>query len=138
MAEENKQKWFTRLLFRVLKSPVNTIFLAAMLYYAFLGFVVQNNPLADRLVFFAVVGLWLLWLLAKNVFKLILLAVVIAACAYGYYAYTHKAIAECEASGGEWNKETKKCEAKRSWWEKAMKLWDDYVAADKSSGQTEK
>lgn len=130
MAEENNPKWYVRLLLRALRSPVNTVFAAALLYYGFLGFVLENNPLVDKLIFFVVIGLWMFWLLAKNLFKIILLAVVIAMAGYGYYAYTHKDIAECEVSGGEWNKETKTCEAKLSWWQKAMQMWEDYVTPE--------
>ena len=72
-----------------------------------------------------IVFLWLFWFVAKNIFKVVLLAVAIAYGAYSYHTYANRHVAQCEASGGYWNKQTQKCEEKTGFWAGVFRRFND-------------
>ena len=111
-----KPNWRRRLLISALKSPISTILILAFLYFAFQAYVLQLSPTVNKFYMFGVLFLWVFWYVAKNVFKVILLAVAIAYGAYTYHTYSTGEIARCELSGGTWNEEIGKCEEKTGFW----------------------
>ncbi|MBQ8464940.1 MAG: hypothetical protein IJ545_02905 [Alphaproteobacteria bacterium] len=116
MAEETtqivkKSKWWQKLLKLGLKSPVNTVFVLALIYFSLQAFVFDNS-MHSKVVLFGVICLWAFWFVAKQVFAALIALGLLCSGGYLYYEYTHKEIKKCEASGGYWNKETKTCEAK--------------------------
>ena len=140
MAEENKEKKsiFLRILGICLRSPIGTLFALALIYFAFQAYVLGNSPLINKGIMLGICILWGLWFLARNMFKLLLVIVILIFAAYGYYAYNQREIAKCEAAGGVWNKETGICEEKLSLWQRLEKLWKEYVAKDDSETDTAK
>ena len=121
--EANSQKttWWKKLLKLGLKSPVNAIFIVAVIYCALQAFVFDNS-LHSKVVLFAVVCLWAFWFVAKQVFAALIALGLLCSGGYLYYEYSHKEIKKCEATGGYWNKETKKCEEKVPLMEQAKRL----------------
>lgn len=73
-----KPNWRRRLLISALKSPISTILILAFLYFAFQAYVLQLSPTVNKFYMFGVLFLWVFWYVAKNVFKVILLAVAVA------------------------------------------------------------
>ena len=79
MAEENKNEKKrsrgVRLLALMLTSPVNTLFILALAYYAFQIYVLNNSPLLNKAIMLGIACLWILWFAAKNLIKLLLLLI---------------------------------------------------------------
>ena len=79
MAEENKNEKKrsrgVRLLVLMLTSPVNTLFILALAYYAFQIYVLNNSPLLNKAIMLGIACLWILWFAAKNLIKLLLLLI---------------------------------------------------------------
>lgn len=109
----------------LLKSPVNLLFGLALLYYAFRIYVLGQDALFNKVTLLAIIFMWLIWYLFKNVIKLILLAFIIAFGAYGCYYYSHQDQRLCEKNGGVWNETSQTCEEKTSWWQKFKNLWEN-------------
>ena len=120
-----KPNWRRRLLISALKSPISTILILAFLYFAFQAYVLQLSPTVNKFYMFGVLFLWVFWYVAKNVFKVILLAVAVAYGAYTYHTYSTGETARCELSGGTWNEEIGKCEEKTGFWAGVMKRFQD-------------
>lgn len=116
MAEENKNEKKRsrggRLLALMLTSPVNTLFILALAYYAFQIYVLNNSPLLNKAIMLGIACLWILWFAAKNLIKLLLLLILAGTAVYGYYGYATRDARKCEENGGVWNKESKTCEEK--------------------------
>lgn len=117
-----------RFLLGCLKSPVNTIFAAALLYGAFYIYVLGNDAFYYKMLMLGVVLLWMLWIVAKYALTLILILSLLGVGTYLYYDYSRQEIVKCEESGGHWNKKNKKCEEKRGFWQQVESMWQDYRA----------
>lgn len=127
MSEENNEKqrpWWQRILLAVVRSPINTLFGLALLYFAFRAFV-WGGAMADKTAFFVVIGLWAFYLLAKGVLKIVLIVILLLCAGYGYYHFTHLDNSQCEQSGGVWNDKTGTCEEKVGLWKRIEKIWSD-------------
>ena len=124
---ENKRGWGGRLLGLMLASPVNTLFVLALAYYAFQTYVLDNSPLLNKAIMLGIICLWILWFAAKNLIKLLLILALVAAAVYGYYSYSTRDARQCEESGGVWNKETKSCEEKTGLLHSIQKLVEQYL-----------
>lgn len=124
--EEQKTGFWRRLLRICLKSPVNILLALAILYYAAQVYVLGINPVYNKMIMFGLMGLWLLWLLARSLFKLILLLIVAGGLAYGWYWYSTREIRACEEAGRVWNKEKNVCEDKKTILQKAEELLKKY------------
>lgn len=114
MAEETveivkKARWWVKLLKFCVKYPVNTLFTVASGYFASQAYLFDQT-VTMKVAFFAILGLWVFWFLAKQIFVLLIMLGLIGGGAYLYYEYQHREIKKCEESGGYWNKETKTCE----------------------------
>ena len=105
MAEENKNEKKRsrggRLLALMLASPVNTLFILALAYYAFQIYVLNNSPLLNKAIMLGIACLWILWFAAKNLIKLLLLLILAGTAVYGYAT---RDVRKCEENGGVWNK----------------------------------
>lgn len=113
MAEEvvKKVSWWKKILKYILKSPVNTIFIVALLYFGVRAFAFDQT-FTKTMTFFAIAALWVFWFVAKQVFIFLIVLGLLAGGGYYYYQYLHLEEKKCEESGGYWNKETKACEEK--------------------------
>lgn len=131
MAEENKNEKKRsrggRLLALMLTSPVNTLFILALAYYAFQIYVLNNSPLLNKAIMLGIACLWILWFAAKNLIKLLLLLILAGTAVYGYYGYATRDVRKCEENGGVWNKESKTCEEKTGWLHEIQKLVEQYL-----------
>lgn len=137
MAEETqnivkKTRWWGKLLKFGLKSPVNTFFIVVAGYFASQAYVFEQT-VTMKIAFFAVVGLWIFWFLAKQIFVLLIVSGLVAGGAYLYYDYQHREIRKCEESGGYWNKETKTCEEKVPMLEQAKRYLKKIIIDFKKS-----
>lgn len=128
VSEKKKSSWVMRLLKRCLLSPVNTVLLAAVLYFAVRVYFFDSS-FSDKALLCGAVALWVFWFVAKQVITLLLILVLLGGGAYTYYHYSRQEAIKCEDAGGYWNDNTKTCEAKRSLWEKIQ----SFFANDKSS-----
>ncbi len=123
--EPVKPSWSRRLIIAALRSPIGAILLLAFLYFAFQAYVLHTNPAVNKLYMLGIVFLWLFWFVAKNIFKMVLLALAIAYGAYTYHTYANRHIAECESSGRKWNEQTQTCEEKTGFWAGVTKRFQD-------------
>lgn len=126
MAEDKNESFWKKLLMWGLTSPVTLIFIILILYYGTRAYVLEIDPWRSKVLMFAVAGLWVLWLVFKNLIKFLLLAAVAAAVFYGYYQYENRDKIACQEAGREWNEEKKICEEKLTFREKLVKMWDEY------------
>lgn len=120
-----KRSWYRRILIAALRSPISTILIVSFFYFGFQAYVLGQSPISNKLFMFGAVFLWLFWFVAKNIFKLILLALVIAYGAYSYHTFSTREIAQCESSGREWNEQTGACQEKTGFWAGVMKRFQD-------------
>lgn len=126
--EQNKPSCWKRFAFACLRSPVNTLFAAALLYNAVYIYVLGHDAFFYKMVMLGIVLLWMLWFVAKYALTLILILGVLGVGAYLYYDYSRQEIVKCEEAGGYWNKKTQKCEEKRTFWQQLQDKWEDYRA----------
>ncbi len=126
MAEDKKESFWKKMLMWGLTSPVTLIFIVLILYYGMRAYVLEIDPWRSKVLMFAVTGLWVLWLVFKNLIKFLLLAAVAAAVFYGYYQYENRDKIACQEAGKEWNEEKKICEDKLTFMEKLEKMWNEY------------
>ena len=124
--EEAKPSLLKRLLVWCLTSPVNVLFMAALLYYGVKGFVFKIDPMFSKMIMVGIAGLWLLWTVGKSILKLLLFLFIAAGLAYGWYTYTQRDARACEESGGAWNQKTKTCDEKLDWKQKIVKMYQEY------------
>ena len=128
MAEENKNEKKRsrggRLLALMVTSPVNTLFILTLAYYAFQIYVLNNSPLLNKAIMLGIACLWILWFAAKNLIKLLLLLILAGTAVYGYAT---RDVRKCEENGGVWNKESKTCEEKTGWLHEIQKLVEQYL-----------
>ena len=117
MSGENKRSWTGKILKTLLLSPVNITFAVASVYLGMKAYSWEPS-FPNQIIFFAVIGLWIFWIVARY---MVVLFVILALAGSGYYAYhqySTREMRQCEAAGGVWNKETKTCEEKVGFVEK--------------------
>ena len=105
----------------IIFSPINTAFVVVLFYFAMQAYFFDPS-VANKIAFFAILGLWIFWFLAKKIFLLIAVLLLLCLGGYGYYNHLHKAQKQCEESGGYWNEETKECEEKVPLWEQIKRF----------------
>ena len=99
---------------KILKSLPHIIFAIALLYFGFLAFLLEKDPMMNKMIMVMICGFWLLWIFAKSLIKIIAAIVLIAAMAYaGYYIMNAKEI-ECKNAGRHWNEKLQICEEKKT------------------------
>ena len=111
MAEEKESRpyWWVVLLKKMLFSPINTVFILAILYFAAQVYLFEGT-MTNKLILFAFIFGWLLLFLLKHLFILFVVLALVAGGGFLYYQQTQQEIRKCEESGGYWNKKTKTCE----------------------------
>lgn len=114
-----------RILIAALSSPLSTIIILLFLYCGAQAFLFKINPVSNQLCMVGLLLLWIFWYIARNVFKLVMLAIIIAYGASVYHEYSTKEISTCEAANGEWNEQTQQCEEKTGFWAGIFKRFQD-------------
>ena len=101
-----------------LKYFSHVIFALALSYYALLAFVIETNPMLNKMIMVIIAGFWILWIFAKSFIKILAaLALLLTMCFAGYYIM-HADEIECKKSGKEWNEKLQICEEKKTTGEK--------------------
>ena len=141
MSDNNEEKsWWQKLLLWVVTSPVTVIFLGAAAYYGARAYLLDIEPWRSKVLMFAALGLWVLWLVFKNLIKFLLLLAVVGAIGYGYYRYVNRDEIACKEAGRVWNEEKQICEDKLTFMEKLEKMWNEYWDGreeDKAAGDSQ-
>ena len=141
MSDKNEEKsWWQKLLLWVVTSPVTVILLGAAAYYGARAYLLDIEPWRSKVLMFAALGLWVLWLVFKNLIKFLLLLAVVGAIAYGYYRYVNRDEIACKEAGRVWNEEKQICEDKLTFMEKLEKMWNEYWDGreeDKTAGDSQ-
>ena len=126
MTEENKKEeqekiWWKKLLLGMLRSPVQSIFGIFTLIYLLRIFLLGQDELTIKAQAVGVIFLWVLWVVAKSIIKLLLFIALLLVGGYGYYYYTHHSEISCEENGGYWNAKEEVCEEKGNLWQQIMR-----------------
>ena len=141
MSDNNEEKsWWQKLLLWVVPSPVTVILLGAAAYYGARAYLLDIEPWRSKVLMFAALGLWVLWLVFKNLIKFLLLLAVVGAIGYGYYRYVNRDEIACKEAGRVWNEEKQICEDKLTFMEKLEKMWNEYWDGreeDKAAGDSQ-
>lgn len=114
----------------ILKNPVNMIFAFAFLFFVSKVYIFDGG-LTDRLIMYAIIGLWGIWFLLKHLFILLVVVIGLGLGGYIYFTHNQNLKTACEESGGSWNSKTKTCEEKLTIREKVQKFISDYLTKDK-------
>ena len=109
---------------------VHIAFLLVGSYFAFLAFVLETEPMKNKMFLLLVACLWCLWFFMKSLLKTLIGLCLLGGAIYaGYYIMNQDQI-ECEKSGKEWNEKLKVCEEKKGLMEKVssnlkstVKVW---------------
>lgn len=104
----------------VVKYLSHLIFAVALGYFAFLAFVLEQNQTVNEMIMVVIAGIWILWIFAKSLLKMIAAALVVGGILFAGYYVLHAEEIACKNSGREWNKELKVCEDKKTFVEKAQ------------------
>lgn len=97
-----------------LKYIPHIIFVVALAYFALLAFVLEKDPMMNKMIMVMVCGLWLLWIFAKTFIKTLMVLALLAAMGYAGYYITHAKEIECKNAGREWNAKEQICEDKKT------------------------
>lgn len=109
----------------IFRNPINIICLLGLAFCAFQAYVAKVSPFMYEMIMFGIVGVWVLLFLAKNFFRFILVLLVAGGVAYGWFYYTNRDKAACEAKGGFWNANTMTCEEKVPFLERLRKMFNN-------------
>ncbi len=120
-----RPSWHKRILMTALRSPLSTTIILLFLYCGIQAFLLNINPTGNKLYMICLIFIWIFWYVARNLFQLILLAIIIAYGVSLYHDYSTREISQCEASGGEWNEQTEQCEEKTGFWAQVFKRFHD-------------
>lgn len=131
-----RPSWYKRIIMTVLRSPLSSIIIILFLYCGAQAFLLNINPTGNKLYMLCLVFIWIFWYVARTLFQLILLAIIIAYGVSLYHDYSTREISQCEASGGEWNEQTQRCEEKTGFWAGVFKRFHDL--ADYAEEDTKK
>lgn len=101
-----------------LKYLSHIIFAGALAYYGLLAFVIESNPMVNKMIMILIAGFWILWIFAKSFVKVIGAIALLLAMAFACYYIMHADEIECKKSGKEWNEKLKTCEEKKTTVEK--------------------
>lgn len=125
--KDKKKNIFVRGLIAAIKSPINTIFLLALLYFAFQTYILGHASWSNKMLLIATVCLWIGYQFAKYAFKLVVILIVAAALFFGYLTYTKDEADSCLDNGKTWDERTQTCVEKDGLIQKVQKLWQEYV-----------
>ncbi len=122
MSEENKSGYLSRILRLILKSPVNTLFIIFLAYFA-LKVYLWDGGLLDKAAMIGIIGLWMFWFIAKHMLLLFLVLLLLGGGFYWYYSGADSAQSVCEEDGGIWDSKTKTCRGEDNWLSAVKKIW---------------
>lgn len=101
-----------------LKYIPHILFLSALAYFALLAFVLDKDPMMNKMIMVMICGLWVLWIFAKTFIKVMMIVVLLAVMGYAGYYIVHAEEIECKKAGREWNAKERICEDKKTMSEK--------------------
>ncbi len=124
MSEEQteKKRWKKFVLF-FLRNIVNITFFLFATYYALLAYVFQISPTTDKMMLIGICCLWLIWIFAKAVIKIVLVLLLVVFVIVSWYHVSHYDEIQCKNNDGVWNAENQSCEEKLGLWQRVQKLW---------------
>lgn len=103
---------------KFLKYFPHIAFAIALAYFGMLAFLMEKDPMMNKMIMVMICGFWLLWIFAKSFIKIMMVIALLGAIAYaGYYVMNVERI-ECEKAGREWNEKLQVCEDKKTIGEK--------------------
>lgn len=94
------------------------LFVSALAYFALLAFVLEKDPMMNKMIMLMICCLWLLWIFAKSLIKIAAAIALLAGICYGGYYVMHAKEIECKKAGREWNAKLEVCEDKKTMGEK--------------------
>jgi len=133
MSAGQTNSWIKRFFTAFLFSPVNVIFIIALLWFGAKAYL-WEPVFTNKIIFFGIIGLWIFWIVARYMIILFVVLALLGGGYYAYYQYSHREIKKCEEAGGVWNKETKTCEAKLTIWQK-IDRWFRQAAEEQAAGK---
>ncbi len=101
------------------------VFAAALAYFATLAFVMDKDPMTNKMLMVIVAGLWVLWIFAKSLLKTAAVIAIIGAVTLAGYYVIHAKEIECKNAGRVWNKKLEICEDKKTISEKIKGAMSD-------------
>lgn len=123
---------------KFLKYFPHIAFTVALAYFALLAFVMEKDPMMNKMIMLMICCLWVLWIFAKSLIKIAAAIVLLGAMAYaGYYVMNAKEI-ECKKAGREWNAKLEVCEDKKTMGEKLKAAVSDAVKTTLKKFKAEK
>ena len=103
MSGENSNSWLKRFFKIFLFSPVNMVFIVALLWFAAKAYIWEPS-FSNKIIVYAILGLWIFWIIARYMIILFVALALLAGGYYAYYQYSHREQRKCEETGGYWNK----------------------------------
>lgn len=123
---EDKKSWLKGFLWWAITSPVTIFLFALMIWFAAKAYIFETDVWQSKAALLGVFGLWVLWLIFKNLIKFLLFLAVGVAVFYGFYYYQNKDEIDCEKAGKVWDESEKICEAPKTFMESLEDLWKQY------------
>ncbi|MBR6409665.1 MAG: hypothetical protein IKS23_05465 [Alphaproteobacteria bacterium] len=103
------------------------IFACALGYFGLLAFVLEKDPMINKMIMVMIGGFWVLWIFAKSFLKIVFAVALLAVMLFAGYYVLHAEEIECKKAGREWNKTEKVCEDKKTVGEKLKNVVSDMV-----------
>lgn len=111
----------------ILKYSVHVVFGIFLAYFGLLAFVFDKDPIINKMMMVIVAGVWLLWIFAKSMLKIVLITLIVGSIGFACYYVLHAPEIECKKSGREWNKKEQLCEDKKTVFEKIKNSFSDIM-----------
>lgn len=112
---------------KILKYFPHIVFVLLLAYFGMLAFLIEKDPMMNKMIMVVICGFWVLWIFAKSLIKIMMAVALLCVIAYaGYYVMNAKQI-ECEKAGREWNEKLQICEDKKTMAEKLKAAVSDAV-----------
>ena len=103
---------------KFLKYLPHIAFMLALSYFGMLAFLMEKDPMLNKMIMIMIGGFWVLWIFAKSFIKIMAAVALLGAIAYaGYYVMNAEKI-ECKKAGREWNETLQVCQDKKTVTEK--------------------
>jgi len=125
-------------------------FACALGYFGLLAFVMEKDPMTNKMIMVIIAGFWVLWIFAKSLLKMAAAIILVGGMVFAGYYVIHAEEIECKKAGREWNKTLQICEDKKTVGEKikgalssmvktTFKKWaGDNIKIEKTDGTTPK
>ena len=110
-----------------IKYAVHIAFASSLVYFSLLAFVLEQEPMTNKMLMILTLGFWALWIFAKSLLKMAAVLVLIGTMIFAGYYVIHAEEIECKNSGRHWNKELQSCENKKTMGEKIKGALSDVI-----------